>query len=223
MALFTVTTSTNSYGCQSPPRTFSITVNPLPQVATPTSLSVCDGTLLRPIVFSGSSVGGTTYRWTNDTPLIGLDTAGVGNLPGFVANNPYNVPVTASLRVTPWSNGCPGPAAKFSITVTRCEARPAAGRLAAGAVGEPGPGLQVEVGPNPTQQTLFIRIRGVQGQALQVRLVNPMGRDVHQQGIEQAGEEESLAWDLSQHPSGVYLLRVNSLTSQQSKTLKVIR
>lgn len=62
-----------------------------------------------------------SYSWTNSNTSIGLAASGTGNIPTFVATNTSNVPVTATITVTPrYTNGgttCPGTSKTFTITV----------------------------------------------------------------------------------------------------------
>ncbi|MDR7211770.1 hypothetical protein J2W48_003727 [Flavobacterium piscis] len=62
-----------------------------------------------------------TYSWTNNNTTIGLAASGTGNIPSFVATNSTNLPVTATITVTPkYTNGgssCSGTPKIFTITV----------------------------------------------------------------------------------------------------------
>lgn len=82
-------------------------------------------------------------------------------------------------------------------------------------------GLRVEVSPNPSPEgRLRIRISGADGQALQVALFSGTGQRVREQGIGRASEEETLEWDLSRQPQGLYLIRVSG--EKESRTVKVV-
>jgi len=50
--------------------------------------------------FTGITVPGTTYTWTNSNTSIGLAASGTGNL-NFTATNTTNAPVTATITVSP--------------------------------------------------------------------------------------------------------------------------
>jgi hypothetical protein len=50
----------------------------------------------------------TTYNWTNDKPSIGLAASGTGNILPFYAVNTGTTPVTATITVTPVTDGCAG-------------------------------------------------------------------------------------------------------------------
>jgi len=107
--------------CAGTPRTFTITVNPIPTVNTVANQSVCNGSATAAITFTGA-VAGTVYNWTNNTPSIGLAASGTGNIASFTAVNTTNAPVTATITVTPtYTNGgttCTGSPTTFTITVT---------------------------------------------------------------------------------------------------------
>lgn len=82
-------------------------------------------------------------------------------------------------------------------------------------------GLQVLVSPNPAPEgRLRIAVTGAEGQPLRVDLFNGLGQSIRQQSVERAGETETLDWDISRQPQGLYLLRVSGAT--EAKTLKVL-
>ena len=114
VATITVTSSTN--GCTGPGKVFTITVNPVPNMAQPADQSLCNGSLTSAINFTGAAAN-STYSWTNDNPLIGLPASGSGNIAAFTAINNTALPVTATITVSPSSSVCPGTSATFTITV----------------------------------------------------------------------------------------------------------
>ncbi|MEO8948323.1 MAG: gliding motility-associated C-terminal domain-containing protein [Mucilaginibacter sp.] len=63
-----------------------------------TSQTVTVGTATSPVSFP---VGTCNYRWTNDNPLIGISSAGIGNIPSFIATNNTSAPITGTFTVTP--------------------------------------------------------------------------------------------------------------------------
>src|SRR5664280_2173553 len=82
----------------------------------------CNGDNTTTVTFATVNTGGiTTYTWTNNNISIGLGASGTGNVPSFIASNPGNAPVVATIIVTPhFSNGgktCNGPTKTFTITV----------------------------------------------------------------------------------------------------------
>ena len=91
-----------------------LTNNAPPTVSSVSNISVCNGVLTAGITFTGTA---TTYNWTNNTTGIGLAASGTGNIAAFTAvNNGTNV-VTATVTVTPVTNGCSGTPVNFTITV----------------------------------------------------------------------------------------------------------
>jgi hypothetical protein len=106
--------------CLGNTETFTITVNPQPQVTPPTNQVVCNGAQVAAINFTGPSTG-TTYVWSNNNPSIGLAASGTGNIANFTAINNGNTPITATVTVTAqYVNGtqiCTGNAETFTITV----------------------------------------------------------------------------------------------------------
>jgi subtilisin-like proprotein convertase family protein len=104
--------------CNGTPRTFTITVNPIPTVNPVASFPVCHNSTAA-VTFSGATTG-TVYSWTNSTTSIGLAASGTGNI-SFTALNTTGAPVVATITVTPrFTNGgttCTGTPITFTITV----------------------------------------------------------------------------------------------------------
>ena len=112
----TITVTPSASGCPGLPLTFTITVNPTPNVAQPASQTICNGATTNPVNFTGA-VTGTQFSWTNNNSSIGLPAVGTGNIPAFVATNATNTAVTATITVTPSAVGCAGTPETFTITV----------------------------------------------------------------------------------------------------------
>ena len=112
----TITVAPSANGCTGPSQSFTITVNPTPDVVQPANQAVCNATASNVVNFT-SNVSGAVFSWTNSNTSIGLAASGNGNLPSFTAVNLTNAPVTATITVTPSANGCPGPSQSFTITV----------------------------------------------------------------------------------------------------------
>ncbi|MBZ9728414.1 hypothetical protein LB467_01835 [Salegentibacter sp. JZCK2] len=103
--------------CEGTPETFSITVNPTATVTKPANVVVCNGAGVPAISFSGSSVTGTTYKWTNDNTAIGLAASGTGDIAAFTATNDTDSPIIATIVVTPVANECEGTSQSFTVTI----------------------------------------------------------------------------------------------------------
>ncbi|MFN3999119.1 glycine-rich domain-containing protein [Algoriphagus sp.] len=114
---YTVTPTTME-GCIGNTFTVEITVSPIPTV-NPISNQppVCSGSSSSAVNFSGNSVAGVIYNWTNSNPTIGLAASGSGNIPPFTTTNTGSSPITATITVTPTANGCSGLSESFTITV----------------------------------------------------------------------------------------------------------
>ncbi len=115
--------SNASVSCPGPTQTFSITVNPVPQVNTISNQVVCHLVSTSAINFTTTNTGSGTvsYNWENDTPSIGLAGSGSGNIAAFSALNSGTAPVIATITVTPsYVNGvvtCLGTPKIVTITV----------------------------------------------------------------------------------------------------------
>jgi gliding motility-associated-like protein len=103
-------------GCPGAAKTFSITVNPMPDVVQVANQTLCNGSNTAAIIFSGA-VSGTTYNWTNSNPSIGLAANGAGNIPSFTVIGNSSNTTTAVITVSPTINGCPGSPKFFTITI----------------------------------------------------------------------------------------------------------
>jgi len=106
----------NGTTCGSNVYPFTITINPIPNVAATANQTVCNGDTTSTILFAGS-VPSTTFNWTNDQPSTGLASNGAGNIPSFIGTNASPNPLTALITVTPSANGCNGPVSTFTIKV----------------------------------------------------------------------------------------------------------
>ncbi len=95
----------------------AVTIKPSPVVIPVSDQYYCNGSIA-PSTSLTSTVSGTTFTWTNNNPSIGLPASGSGTaIPSFVANNTTNVPVTATVSITPIAAGCTGQVSIYQITV----------------------------------------------------------------------------------------------------------
>ena len=113
----TITVTPVANGCDGTPEEFTITVNPIPAFTAPENIIICNGETFSQFDFTGVTVTGTTFSWTNNKPSIGLATSGTGNLPSFAAENGGNEPISATISVIPRANNCEGEPVTFEITV----------------------------------------------------------------------------------------------------------
>ncbi|MEO6832706.1 MAG: T9SS type A sorting domain-containing protein, partial [Chitinophagaceae bacterium] len=102
--------------CTGASKTFTITVNPTPDVATIANQVICNGALTSAVIYSGTVVG-TSYSWANNNTTIGLGASGIGNISAFTATNTTNAPVIGTIVYTPTANACVGLSKSFTITV----------------------------------------------------------------------------------------------------------
>ena len=113
----TITVLPSANGCNGLTQSFTLTVNPTPNVSVPENAAVCNGNATGDLNFNGT-VDGTTYTWTNDNSTIGLASTGAGNsIPSFTVTNSGTSPVTANITVSPSANGCPRSSQIFTLTV----------------------------------------------------------------------------------------------------------
>jgi hypothetical protein len=112
----TITVTPSAGGCPGTPKTFTITVNPTPNVVQPPNQTLCNNATTNAITFT-STLGGTTYTWTNNNTSIGLPASGIGNIAPFNAVNSTIAPVSATITVTPSASGCAGMPESFTVTV----------------------------------------------------------------------------------------------------------
>ena len=114
--------------CTGPTQTFTITVNPTPNVTVPANQIYCIGTTVTTGTLNFTSTntpaGQTTFTWTNSNMAIGLGASGAGNsLPTFTTTNATLGPISGTITVTPsYTNAgggpaCTGPTQTFTITV----------------------------------------------------------------------------------------------------------
>lgn len=111
------TSIVNGVTCSQVTAIVSVIVNPTPTVDDPTDLVKCNGESASVNFTSAFNVAGTTFSWTNDEPSIRLASSGSGNIAAFSVTNTTNVPVVATITVTPSANGCDGLPETFTITV----------------------------------------------------------------------------------------------------------
>ena len=111
-----------SDGCEGDAFTVTVTVNPEPVVLSISDIEVCTGEIVDTIVFSTTNTGGViSYNWEINTDIGLLPLSGVGDIPSFTSQNSSNVPLVATVDVTPTftANGlsCQGLSESFQIVV----------------------------------------------------------------------------------------------------------
>ncbi len=96
--------------------TDTVVVNPPPTVSVPSNVVACNNASVAATTFVSTPTGGT-FAWTNSNPAIGLAASGIGNILSFTATNTGNLPINATITVTPTINGCVGTPSSYMITV----------------------------------------------------------------------------------------------------------
>ena len=112
----TVTVTPTANGCVGLPISYTITVNPTPNVNPILDQTICSGSSTTALNFSGS-VFGTTYGWANSNTSIGLTASGTGDIASFTGINSGPGSISGTVTVTPTSNGCVGAPTSAVITV----------------------------------------------------------------------------------------------------------
>ena len=119
VATITVTPTYISGGitCTGTSTSFKITVNPPDVIATPSSQTVCSGSGIIPIQFTGTT-NGAIFSWARDNTasVTGIAASGTGDISGVVTNT-TNAPITVSFTITPAPDGCPGVTRTATIVV----------------------------------------------------------------------------------------------------------
>ncbi len=94
--------------------TTDVTVFITPVMDDPANQNVCANSSTGVVNFTGAD----SYIWTNNNTSIGMAGSGSGNtIPSFTATNDTDAPVTATITVTPTTDGCVGTPQTFIITV----------------------------------------------------------------------------------------------------------
>ncbi len=107
----------NAGQCVTGAVTFTMQINAIPTVNAGSDTIVYDGANV-PLRNLITSAGVVSLSWTNSNPAIGLAASGTGNfIPSFTAINRGNDPITATITVTPTTNGCVGVPQRYVITV----------------------------------------------------------------------------------------------------------
>ena len=124
-AIITVTPSYDNNGiiCTGEASSFTISVNPSPEMNVVEDIFLCSNEITSIIDFSTSNTDGeTTYEWTNDNTSIGLPVSGNGDIPSFTALNSGLTTQFANISVIPTytfeGNTCVGLPQTFIISVS---------------------------------------------------------------------------------------------------------
>ncbi|HOZ79062.1 MAG TPA: hypothetical protein PLY34_13795, partial [Ferruginibacter sp.] len=129
---FTITPTAN--GCAGTAITSTVTVNPNSNVvtSTPALQSVCSGSPISNITFSGAG-GGATYNWTrnNTAGVTGIASSGSGTISGTLTNT-TTAPVYVTFTITPTTNSCSNRASVLVSPRPAATATPASQTICSG-------------------------------------------------------------------------------------------
>ncbi|TCZ73166.1 PKD-like domain-containing protein [Flaviaesturariibacter aridisoli] len=106
-------------GCRNtPPATFTVTVNAVPSVTSAATGTICTGNAQSYTLTSG--IAGSTYSWSRPA-VAGITNAAVSNQSANPITeslvNSTNAPVVVTYTIVPTATGCPGAAFTYSVTV----------------------------------------------------------------------------------------------------------
>lgn len=106
-------------GCKSGATNFNVTVFPTPKITnSPLNATLCSGSTFNLALTSNVAASDLTYTWlANSTPVIPINTSGIGNTINETISNTTSAPAIVSYHITPSSNGCTGTPADFKLTV----------------------------------------------------------------------------------------------------------
>ena len=110
----TITVTPRLGACPGTPQTFNVTVNPRPVATNPGPRTFCAGDPID-IPITGTPPT-SNYNWTVSNTNTGLPASGSGNVTGTA--NTVTTTQTATVVITPNDNGCNGPTANFTVTVS---------------------------------------------------------------------------------------------------------
>ncbi len=110
----TITVTPHANGCAGASKSFMIIVNPTPKTVAPTIQTVCNNTSTTKVMLSGN-VAASTFMWTSIDTLSGLASNGVDSINSFLVINGSTAPITDSITVIAWANGCPGLPQTFTV------------------------------------------------------------------------------------------------------------
>ena len=118
----TISVTPTANGCPGVTQTFTITVNPSPEVTfSPSNQTICSGDSSISVTLN-SVISGVTYTWTavQPTGITGVTTSGTDTIPIQTLVNSTNAPITITYSATGALSGsasCLGATYDYSITV----------------------------------------------------------------------------------------------------------
>jgi hypothetical protein len=191
--------------------------NPPTPTPTPTPPATGNGLVLTAPTYN-CSTGAITFNYTggNGSP-VEFQAAGITgwttNPNQFVDKDSRTANDVKPFTLMARQNG--------QVVTYTWDLKASCGRSARIAAAEAGQGLQLTVKGNPVVNTAIVAISGVEGQPVQLDLLNASGHVLEQRHIEQAGTVDEQRFELQRQPSGMLFLRAQS--GQQHQTVKLIK
>jgi hypothetical protein len=215
----TVSVVVSPSGAAFAPQMTALTFNNTAPNAQTNTVGVCAGSALTLNITANQHT--LTYNWRGP--------AGAGSGSGFLSA-PVNGVTNASAQISAAvaanqqgqytvtvRNGCNVSNHRvINLQVRNCNST----RLAS-AEGEGTLGLAINLAPNPVRDYLTASLEGVEGQTVQVQLIDDQGRNRQQATIEAAEGKAQHRFDLRSLPAGMYLLQAETETQRAVK--KVIK
>ena len=106
-----------SNGCSGTPFYYTVNVKPTPHVSHLSGQIYCNAASAPATTVSSLVTVPVTFAWNNSNPAIGLAGSGSGNIPAFTVVNTGQVPVTATITITPTAGECVGPDSSYIVKV----------------------------------------------------------------------------------------------------------
>jgi hypothetical protein len=214
----TVSVVVSPSGSAFAPQMTALTFNNTAPNAQTNTVGVCAGSALTLNITANQHT--LTYNWRGpaggsgsgflSAPVNGVTNASAQISAAVAANQQGQYTVTVR-------NGCNVSNHRvINLQVRNCTST----RLAA-AEDERTLGLNINLAPNPVRDFLTASFEGVEGQTIQIQLIDAQGRSRQQATIEAAEGKAQLRFDLRSLPAGMYLLQAETETQRAVK--KVIK
>lgn len=193
-----IVTATDANRCNSTTASTNVTQRPAP--AATVTASAPGFTTGGSVTLTANVGAGLTYQWMRDgQPIAGATQA------TYTAQQPGSYAVVVS-------NGeCPATSTVLTVSLITALEEPVSGV-----------DFAVSASPNPTQGLVEIRLKNQWGKTVLVNLImyDLTGRSLYQKSVKLSGSHTE-PLNLSQHPTGLYLLKAT--TDVQQTTLRLIR
>jgi hypothetical protein len=205
----TITVTPSAGGCTGAPYSFTITINPTPNVDSVSSAVYCSGDAVPGINFTGS-VASTIFTWVG-TADIGFGATNIGDIPPFTVLIPSASDVNDIITVTPEAKGCVGTPTTFTLTAQMCAAKPGGTSLV--------PEEEIYVYPTPSTGAFTLELP-VSNTDAQVTVTDINGKVVSMKNVAAANHVNKVHFDLSNVIKGMYFISIaNGNTVYNTKVM----